>query len=244
MRDMTGGRNFAKRVMADYIILALCWGARRSEAASLKVDDVSFEEEFVVFRDTKNTRDHYFPLTPGVAAILRRRIADNNMPRGRDVKKMLKGEPTYIPEWVFPSPKRGVHLVEPRTALDLGQAAAGMRITMHDLRRGFTGEIANDAIVDSDGNIKGDFSLVKIALNHAGIKSDVTQGYIMIKPRLRMLRPIYLAHERRVFAAAGLDDLLPKNQKQSGDEALITALLKKAKSDPKLLERLMAELGA
>ena len=30
--------------MADYIILTLCWGARRSEAASLKVVDVDFKK--------------------------------------------------------------------------------------------------------------------------------------------------------------------------------------------------------
>jgi hypothetical protein len=74
------------------------------------------------------------------------------------------------------------------------------------------------------------------------MSSDVTQGYIMVKPRLRMLRPIYLAHERRVFEAAGLADLLPKDQKPSDDEALIAELLKKAKNDPKLLEILMAEI--
>lgn len=243
MRGIAGGRNFAKRVMADYIILTLCWGARRSEAASLKVADVDFEREFVVFRDTKNTRDHYFPLTPGVAAILRCRIADNNMPRGRDMKKAMKGEPTYIPEWVFPSPKRGVHLVEPRAALDLGQTASGMRITMHDLRRGFAGEVAADTLVDENGNIKGDFGLVKIAMNHADIKSDVTQGYIMIKPRLKMLRPIYLAHEKRVFLAAGLGDLLPNEPKQNETEDLIAALMKKAKDDPAVLEKLMAAMS-
>lgn len=242
MRNLTGGRNFAKRVMADYIILTLCWGARRSEAASLKVSDVDFKNEYIVFRDTKNTRDHFFPLTPGVATVLRQRIEDNNMPRGRDVRKVLKGEETYIPEWVFPSPKRGTHLVEPRAALNLGQAASGMRITMHDLRRGFAGEVATDALVDKDGNIKGDFGLVKIALNHADIKSDVTQGYIMVKPRLKMLRPIYLAHEKRVFKASGLGDLLP--QDKSDVDKLINELKMKINGNPDVLKQILTSLGS
>jgi integrase len=242
MRDLAGGRNFAKRVMADYIILTLCWGARRSEAASLKVSDVNFEREYIVFRDTKNARDHYFPLTPGVAAILRRRIEDNNMPRGRDVRKALKGEATYIPEWVFPSPKRGVPLVEPRAALDLGQAAAGMRITMHDLRRSFAGEVAADVLVDEDGNKKGDFGLVKIAMNHADIMSDVTQGYIMVRPRLKMLRPIYLAHERRVLKAAGLDDLLPPEK--SDVDKLVAELKRKLSDDPAALRKILDTLAS
>ena len=243
MRNLAGGRSYPKRVMADYIILSLCWGARRSEAASLKVSDIDFEREFVVFRDTKNTRDHYFPLTPGVAKLLEARIADNNMPRGRDIKKLSRGEETYIPEWVFPSPKRGAHLVEPRTALDIGQSASGMRITMHDLRRGFAGEIAADTLVDDEGRIKGDFGLVKIAMNHATMSNDVTQGYIMVKPRLKMLRPIYLAHEKRVFKAAGLDGLLPKDEKPAETDQLIAALTQKAKQDPEVLKKVLAALN-
>lgn len=240
MRTLAGGRNYAKRVMADYIIVTLCWGARRSEAASIKVTDVDFEREYVVFRDTKNSRDHYFPLTPAVASILRQRIEENNIPRGRDVRRAQRGEETYVPEWVFPSPKRGIHLVEPRAALDLGQAAAGTRITMHDLRRGFAGEVAADAVVDADGNAKGDFGLVKVAMNHSDMKSDVTQGYIMIKPRLKMLRPLYLAHERRVFKAAGLDEFLPA-EKSEVDQAL--AILKKSIGDnPDALKKLLASL--
>ena len=134
----------------------------------MKISDVDFEREFVVFRDTKNTRDHYFPLTLGVAVILHRRIEYNNLPCGRDIRKALKGEQ------------------------------------------------------------------IEIAMNHADIKSDVTQGYVMVKPRLKMLRPIYLAHERRVFKAAGLDAPLPEDPKQANQKESISALLALAKEDPKL----------
>jgi hypothetical protein len=162
------------------------------------------------------------------------------MPRGRDIKKAARGEATYVPEWIFPSPKRGTHLVEPRAALDLGESVSGMHITMHDLRRGFAGEIAVDAMVDDEGRVKGDLGLVKIAMNHADAKSGVTQGYITNKPHLKMLRPIYLAHEKRVLTAAGLQEFLPQEKSQSKDEAFLADLLKKAKDDPNLLEKLKA----
>ena len=66
---------------------------------------------------------------------------------------------------------------------------------------------------------------------------------IMVRMRLKMLRPIYLAHEWRVFKAAGLDEFLPKEKKLSDLESQLAALLKKGKDDPSLLERLRAELG-
>lgn len=77
LRNIQGGRGFPSRVMADYIILALCWGARRGEASTITWADVDFESKFVAFRDTKNSRDHVFPLTAGCAAILQLRRADN-----------------------------------------------------------------------------------------------------------------------------------------------------------------------
>lgn len=223
LRLTAGSRGFPSRVMADYILLALCWGARRGEAARVKVSDIDFEREFVVFRDTKPGRDHYFPLTPGCAEIIKARIADNQTPRGRDVRKAGKGEEWHIPEWLFPSAKRGKHLVEPRSALGTAEKSSGIKISMHDLRRAFAGEVAADVL----GDKKGDFGLVKVAMNHADITNDVTQGYIMVKARLKMLRPIYEAHERRVFEAAGLGALLPKQEpkitvRKDGDEYVVT----------------------
>ena len=190
LRNTEGSRAFAHRVMADYIILTLCWGARRSEAASLKVENIDFEREFVVFRDTKNGKDHFFPLTPGCAAILHSRIKDNEAPRGIDVKKAARGEEFYVPEWACPSRIRGKHLVEPAGALAVGEGASGLEIDMHDLRRSFAGEVAADVMVGADGNSTGNFGLVKVAMNHSDMQNDVTHVYIMVKPRLKLLRTI------------------------------------------------------
>lgn len=244
LRKIEGSRAFAHRVMADYIILTLCWGARRSEAAALKIEDIDFEREYVVFRDTKNGKDHYFPLTPGCASILHSRIADNQAPRGVDVKKAKKGEEYYIPEWAFPSRIRGKHLAEPAGALAVGEGASGLEIDMHDLRRSFAGEVAADVMVGADGKATGNFGLVKVAMNHSDMQNDVTQGYIMIKSRLKMLRPIYLAHERRVFNAAGLNGLLPHEEIKSDDETLLAAFLRMAKDNPSLLKRLNDQLSS
>lgn len=218
LRNAEGSRGFPSRVMADYVILALCWGARRGEAARLKREDVDFEREFVVFRDTKNSRDHVFPLTPGCAAILLNRIADNAIPRGRDVRKAKRGESICVSEWIFPSSVRGKHLVEPRSALDNAASASGLKVNMHDLRRTFAGEVAVDVM---GGKSRGDFGLVKLAMNHADMTQDVTQGYITIKANLRMMRPIYEAHERRVFEAAGLSGLLPQTAAEEDVEQLL-----------------------
>ena len=229
--------------MADYLVLTLCWGARKGEASRLKVTDIDFEREFVVFRDTKTESMHYFPLTPGCASLLKNRIEDNNLPRGRDVEKAARGEPHYIPEWVFPSQRRGVHITNPSGVLDVAALASGQKATTYDLRRGFAGAIAVDALVGPDGAATGNFGLVKLAMNHADMNNDVTQGYIMIKPKLAILRPLYVAQERRVFNAAGLDALLPVvSAEQAGLNELL-ALLKSAKPDAETLSRIKTALG-
>lgn len=206
LRDMEGSRAFSRRVQADYILLALVWGGRKTETAGLLVEDVDFARECVYFRQTKSGRTHAFPLTPGAAALLKRRIEDNNAPRGRDNRKIAHGETIEPSPFVFPSPKRGRHIVDARTALASGKDGSGLKIALHDLRRGFAGAMALDAF--SSG---GDLSIVKLAMNHASVGSDVTWGYI--QPKLKLLRPMYLAHERRVFEAAGLSNLLPEEEK-------------------------------
>jgi integrase len=232
VREAADPYAFARRVMADYVLCCLCWGARRGEASRLLDTDVNFEKEFVIFRDTKNKRAHCFPLTPGVAAILRIRMADN-------AERRAKGKGSE-PLFVFPSRKRGIAVVEPDGVLELGKMASGLKVNMHDLRRSFAGDVAFDAMVGADGKASGGFGLVKLAMNHADINADVTQGYIMVKPKLKMLRPIYLAQERRVLTAAGLENLLPE-QDDNLDE-LLKALKAKA-ANPAALKRILEALN-
>ena len=142
-----------------------------------------------------------------------------------------------MPEWIFPSAVRGKHLVEPRSALGTAATASGLKISMHDLRRTFAGEIAVDVM---EGNTGGDFGLVKLAMNHADMANDVTQGYITIKANLRRLRPIYEAHERRVFEAAGLSALLPA---QADDVDQLIEKIRAKAADPEALKKIMEALG-
>lgn len=95
----------------------------------------------------------------------------------------------------------------------------------------------------ADGKSTGSFGLVKVALNHADMQNDVTQGYIMCKPRLKMLRSIYLAQERRVFSAAGLDHLLPKQENAEMDLSVLLAAIKAKATDPQAVEALRNALG-
>ncbi len=65
----------------------------------------------------------------------------------------------------------------------------------------------------------------------------------MIKPRLKMLRSIYLAQERRVFFAAGLDHLLPKQETAEMDMNVLLAAIKAKATDPQAVETLRNALG-
>jgi integrase len=232
VRESKGAYDFPRRVIADYVLMCAAWGARRGEASRLLETDVDFDKQFVVFRDTKNKNAHYFPLTPGCAAILKNRMEDNAKRRGPD-------EPLFM----FPSRKRGIAIVEPKNILAIGKKAAGLKVDMHDLRRLFAGEVAVDAIVGDDGKVKsGGFGLVKLALNHAsaGADVDVTQGYIMVRAKLKILRPLYAAQERRVLTAAGLTDLLP--EEEADDIAGLIAALKKKSKDPAAMKKIRAAL--
>lgn len=61
--------------------------------------------------------------------------------------------------------------------------------------------------------------------------------------RLKMLRPVYLAQEQRVFAAAGLDHLLPKQENAEMDMGALLAAIKEKAADPQALEALRKALG-
>jgi|GEM_PF-3620812 len=153
--------------------------------------------------------------------------------------KAANGEPYYVPEWVFPSEKRGVHLVEPAGALHVGEEGTGLHVTMHDLRRTFAGDIAVDVVGDGSAKSKGDFGLVKLAMNHVDAKADITQAYITLRPKLTMLRPVYAVHEARVLTACGI--LAPPPAKAELD-SLIVAMRANA-DDPVIVAGMKAVLA-
>lgn len=199
-------------VTADYLLCLLLWGGRKTETQKLTIADVKFKDRMVVFRgrNTKNKRDHYFPLTPWAAEIVKARIEKNGERKGN---------------WVFPSRIEGKSLVEIRPVLAMLEKASGLAINAHDLRRTFASELT--------GETNANLFLVKSAMNHAGVTQDVTVGYIAIKAKVDALRPAYEARERRLRKLSGSAtpvEALPKS---------IQVTLKSAAKNPELRNQLL-----
>ncbi len=179
---------FSHRVFGDFLLLTLLWGTRRGEGTSLHDTHIFFEEKAVVCRETKSGRDHWIPLTPLAEEILRNRLADNQKPRN------IKKQPRDHGGWVFPSRIARKHIIEPDKLLDLANETSALKINLHDLRRTFSGEMW--------GLVK-DSLTVKLAMNHS-TNDDVTVGYLMVKPKLDMLRPFFEQREKWLFELAGV----------------------------------------
>lgn len=245
---MKTGHPWTRAVMADYIICTLCWGSRKMEGMSLKWEDVDFEHKIVTFRGTKNKTDHLFPLMPGVEAILRRRQIENAKPRGRDVELAKKGAIIPVSEYVFPTERRTAksgHITSVDSLMRHASEAGEVRCTLHDLRRTFAGEIALD-ILSGDNTGRGDFRLVKLALNHAEANTDITTTY-MIRHKLRVLEPIYASHERKILTLCNIPvPTVPKTAEEVDDQVAeamkqVEAL---ASQDPAARAKAAAQLKA
>lgn len=174
---------FAVSVTADYLLCLLLWGGRKTETQRLKIAEVDFTNNVVVFKgeNTKNKRAHIFPLTPWAADIVKNRIARNGEREG---------------DWVFPSRIVGKHVVDIRNVLGMLEAASGLKICAHDLRRTFASELSGDT--------GSNLFMVKTAMNHTSMSQDVTVGYIGTKAKVDALRPIYEMREKRLMQFAGL----------------------------------------
>jgi len=148
-------------LVADYLLLLVLTGLRRSEAAGLKWGQVDLEGRTFTLTDeqTKNRQPHTLPLSDYLIELLRRR-------QGRSGKS----------PFVFPGPGESGHLVEPRPQMRRITAESGVSFILHDLRRTF-------ATVAESLDIPA-YALKRL-LNHT-MRSDVTAGYLIITPeRLR-----------------------------------------------------------
>jgi integrase len=141
-------------VVADFLVVTLLLGARRSETEKLRWADVNFEEQWVVFHDPKNKIDHHIPLPRYALDVLKRRreMAPENE------------------EFVFPANSKAGHLTEPRSGMAAITAETGIAFQMHDLRRTFA--TAADALELHERTIKR-------LMNHIDDKKNVTLGYII-----------------------------------------------------------------
>lgn len=210
---------FSISVVSDFLTCVLLWGGRKTETQLLKWEDVDFEEKVVSFVNTKNKVVHKFPLTPFAESILAERRL-----KSTQTSEVLPGD------WVFASRVRGKHIVDIRNVLALCEAESGLQIGAHDLRRTFATELA--------GQTK-DIAMVKVALNHASVRNDVTLVHY-VQEQIELLRPIYETRETRLMLLGGV---APIDIPAGSDEALhaqIDALLNNPKSREMLVRKFMA----
>jgi integrase len=138
-------------LVADYLVLLILTGLRRTEAAQLKWVNVDLEGKTLTVRDTKNRDDHTLPLSDYLHELLERR------------RKVSEGE------FVFPGTGESGCLTEPRPQMAKVTKASGVAFTLHDLRRTF-------ATVAESLDIPA-YALKRL-LNHRS--QDVTFGYVIV----------------------------------------------------------------
>jgi integrase len=153
-------------LVADFLVLLLLTGLRRSEAAQLRWADVDLDGKTLTVHDTKNRDDHTLPLSDYLHELLERR------------RKVTEGV------FVFPGTGDGGYLKEPRPQMAKVTKASGVAFTLHDLRRTF-------ATVAESLDIPA-YALKRL-LNHRS--QDVTFGYVVVDvERLRKPMQVITDH--------------------------------------------------
>jgi len=142
-------------IVRDYLQFVLFTGLRRTEAASLRWEQVNFDDDTFTVPDTKNKEPHTLPFSSYIKSLLQRRFSEKES------------------DWVFPSPyndeKDLIYLKDPRGSMDYVCEQFGRNITLHDLRRTFI-TIAESLDIPA-------YALKKL-INHRD-PNDVTAGYIV-----------------------------------------------------------------
>jgi integrase len=143
--------------IADYLMLLLFTGLRRSEGMNLQWSDVDFAERTLTIQDTKNREPLILPLSDFLFELLKRR------------------EGQHRSGYVFPGSSGG-RIVEPRKQLFKVIEWSGVSFTLHDLRRTF---------ITIGESLELSQYAIKHLVNHK-MPNDVTAGYIVMDPeRLR-----------------------------------------------------------
>ncbi|MCU7933222.1 MAG: integrase arm-type DNA-binding domain-containing protein [Candidatus Thiodiazotropha sp. (ex Codakia rugifera)] len=143
--------------IADYLILLLLTGLRRSEGMNLQWADVDFVDRTLRVNDTKNREPLILPLSDTLFELLKRR------------------EGQHESSYVFPG-STGGRIIEPRKQLFKVIEWSGVSFTLHDLRRTF---------ITIGESLELSQYAIKHLVNHK-MPNDVTAGYIVMDPeRLR-----------------------------------------------------------
>ncbi|HEX4106167.1 MAG TPA: tyrosine-type recombinase/integrase [Rhizomicrobium sp.] len=146
-------RAVKNRTIADYLKFLLFTGMRRSEAASLRWDDLDWTDKVITVPAvrTKGGRKLDLPMTDYVHQLMsaRKEIGCEN-------------------EFVFAATSQSGHIEEPKFGLSLIHKATGIRVSAHDLRRTFVTQAGRAGISPLDR---------KALVNHSMGGSDITEGY-------------------------------------------------------------------
>lgn len=156
-------------VTRDFLLFTLFTGLRRTEALTLKWEQINFRKNIFTIYDTKNHLEHTLPLTDFLVDSLKRRKAGN--PDG------------FI--YVFPDVSKTTHLQEPKSVIKKVSEMTGVKFSTHDLRRTFI-TIAESLDISH-------YALKRL-LNHKE-SNDVTSGYI-IDDVERLRGPMNAIHNR------------------------------------------------
>lgn len=124
---------------------------RKTEASSLRWDDIDLKSKTIILQDIKNREVHTLPMSDFIYELLDRRSRQKTS------------------EFVFPADSKTGYIYEPKKAVLKVAELSGVPFTLHDLRRTFA------TIADS---LDLPAYALKRLLNHK-MNNDVTAGYIM-----------------------------------------------------------------
>jgi len=187
-------------IMRDFLLFLLFTGLRRKEAATLKWEQVDFEEGCFTLVGgitgvTKNKEFHTLPLSDYLNTLLstRKKGLKSELAKAKAAlatavnlpvkqqqlaySRVTLAESRLASPYVFPGEGKTGFIVEPKRAIDTVTAATGISFSCHDLRRTFA-TLAESLDLST--------YTVKALLNHKQQTGDVTGGYIILNvERLR-----------------------------------------------------------
>lgn len=151
-------------VLSDYILWLAFSGMRRTEAMTLRWQDVDTKTKKVIVRAeiAKTGKKREIPLTSMLISILARR---------HDAR-------TLTNHYIFPGFNPGKPLVEPRRAIDAVRKESGISWSLHDLRRSYA----------SHGARLIPYPVLKELIGHSTGSNDITQKHYL-RLDLESLRP-------------------------------------------------------
>lgn len=150
----TAARDAGERGGVDLVTLALLTGARKDELAALTWDRVTLDDHKPTANsfhlpDPKNGQEVFLPLSVQAAALLTER------------RKATEGSP-----FVFPSRGKSGRIEDPRAPMKIVSEVAGKHLSIHDMRRTFTGIALRSLRIEK--------FRVDLLTNHQPPKKDTT----------------------------------------------------------------------